>query len=109
MKPRHWILAGAVPLILVAACANNGGDDEAADEGALGRTNQGPLGLAARLEVDRPEKGTISGRHFNLFAIELSRGDEITITNKKTSGDHKPDAVLFRGSEHVRSSSHSTT
>jgi hypothetical protein len=33
----------------------------------------------------------------------------VTITKKRVSGDHKPDAVMFRGYEHVRSTSHSTT
>jgi hypothetical protein len=85
------------------------------DEPAVGNqvenaTEKGLLGLAPPIAFGTKVTGAIKGKQLDAWGIDLKGGDKITVVEKVTSGNLKPDAQLFlSGYSKLSSAQHSVS
>lgn len=101
------LLTRALPFALVLALAGcsstTGSVDLASEPAGLGdQVTQGKADGAfgsTEIEIGDTVSGETAGDGIVLYALEIADNDEITVVIRRTSGDLRPAAYLYRGTE----------
>lgn len=98
-------LALTLGLGLVACVTDDTGEQSSAD------TDNGVLGFAPIIGYGDTVSGQVASPQLDVWAIDVAAGDKLRLSKTVTSGDLKPDIVMFQGhaSNHVSSDNYDVT
>lgn len=90
-----------VVMLALTGCTASTGFDPMSDldPGAIALAKADGAFGAQEIAFDQRVQGEAGGSAFSLYAMNLGETDELRITVNRTSGDLKPSAYLYRGTE----------